>query len=163
MAIDTSSMESYQWLLRALGSYLDEEPSCRITLAETTDGFLVRLQRALHKLDPQIVHFKRQTLKQQLEELAQHRRFVGHARHQGIWSSFPNGHQDFFRALGYELDEAKARAILIDELEDGIVLTYSHPDPNTPDGWDKRMVMLGLKEIEEILNAAFERRKKPQA
>ena len=38
---------TYQWLLRALGAYLDQEPSCRISLTEVPDGFLVRLQRAL--------------------------------------------------------------------------------------------------------------------
>src|SRR5690349_3979474 len=57
MTVDTSRENTYQWLLRALGAYLDEEPSCRISLAEVSDGFLVRLQRALHKLDPQVEHF----------------------------------------------------------------------------------------------------------
>ncbi|HEX6506202.1 MAG TPA: hypothetical protein VF221_01090 [Chloroflexota bacterium] len=161
MSVDSSRENTYQWLLRALGAYLDEEPSCRISLAEVSDGFLVRLQRALHKLDPQVEHFKRETLKEQLEKLSTQRKPSSHARHQGVWSSFPNGHQDFFRALGYELDQASARGILIDELEDGIVVTYSYPDTSNGAKWKKRMVVLGLSEIEAILNAAFERRQKP--
>ena len=69
MSVETSQENTYQWLLRALGAYLDEEPSCRISLAEVSDGFLVRLQRALHKLDPQVEHFKRDTLQEQLARL----------------------------------------------------------------------------------------------
>lgn len=153
---------SYQWLLRSLGAYLDEEPSCRISLTEVSDGFTVRLQRSLHKLEPQVEHFKRETLVEQLQELFQRQtKPVGHARHQGVWSAFPNGHQDFFRALGFELDEASAQGILVDELEDGVVITYSYPDPHDASAWKKRMVVLGTSEIEAILNAAFERRKKP--
>jgi hypothetical protein len=156
-----SQEDTYQWLLRALGAYLDEEPSCRISLAEVSDGFLVRLQRALHKLDPQVEHFKRDTLHEQIDKLASSRKTPARARHQGVWASFPNGHQDFFRALGYELDQANARGILVDELEDGVVVTYSYPDTSQGSKWKKRMVVLGVGEIEAILNAAFERRKKP--
>jgi hypothetical protein len=152
---------TYQWLLRALGAYLDEEPSCRISLAEVSDGFLVRLQRALHKLDPQVEYFKRETLVEQLHNLMGRGRGSNRpARHQGVWSKFPNGHQDFFRALGYELDQSSARGILIEELEDGIVVTYSYPDEENGSQWRKRMVVLGVEEIEAILNAAFERRGK---
>lgn len=155
-------MDTYQSLLRALGSSLDEEPSCRITLVETSDGFLVRLQRALHHLDPQIVQFTREELRKKFEDLVRLRRWPNRAHHQGIWTTLPNGHQDFFRALGYELDQVHARCILIDEVEDGIVVTYSYPDDKSSGAWGKRLVKLDLKEIEHILNTAFERRKKVQ-
>ena len=153
---------TYQWLLRALGAYLDEAPSCRISLAEVPDGFIVRLQRTLHKLEPHVEHFKRETLVQQLEGLFSKGASASQRpRHQGVWSAFPNGHQDFFRALGYELDQSAAKNILVDELEDGIVITYSYPDPDNDAALRKRMLVLGVPQIEEILNAAFERRQKP--
>lgn len=155
---------TYQWLLRALGAYLDEEPSCRISLAEVPDGFIVRLQRALHKLEPEYEHFKRETLVEQVHELFTRKRPSGaRTRHQGIWASFPNGHQDFFRALGYELDDSHASNILIDELEDGLVITYNYPDEQNGQSLKKRLVVLGVEEIEVILNAAFERRGKPSS
>jgi hypothetical protein len=160
MGAEGGQEQSYQWMLRALGAFLDEEPSCRLSLSEVPDGFLVRMQRALHKLDPKVMHFKRETLVEQLAHLMQQRpSAASRARHQGIWAHFPNGHQDFLRALGFELDQASAHGILIDELEDGIVLTYNYPDPETG-AWRKRLVVLGLAEIEEILNAAFERRQR---
>lgn len=151
--------DTYQWLLRGLGAYLDEQPSCRISLAEIPDGFLVRLQRALHKLEPEIVKFDHDSLREQLEQLFETKKHTGRVRHQGIWANFPNGHADFFRALGYELDQEKARNVLIDELEDGIVVTYTHPEDN---GWGKRLVFLTVDDIEKILNAAFERRQRQQ-
>ena len=163
MGAERGRENTYQWMLRALGAFLDEEPACRLSLAEVPDGFIVRMQRALHKLEPIVLHFKRDTLMEQLQQIMQDRK-PGYMRapHQGIWSRFPNGHQDFLRALGYELDDAKASGILIDELEDSIVLTYSYQD--SADGqWHKRVVVLGIAEIEEILNAAFERRRKPAA
>lgn len=159
MVADGDQATSYQWMLRALGGYLDEEPSCRISLVEVPDGFLVRMQRALHKLEPKVEHFKRETVAQQLDQLLHNRKGPGSRQHhQGVWSHFPNGHQDFLRALGFELDQARARAILIDELEDGIVVTYTHPDEGES-VWASRMVVLGLGEIETILNEAFERRR----
>lgn len=152
--------DTYQWMLRALGAHLDEEPSCRITLAEGPDGFLVRLQRHLHKLEPLVYVIRRETLRKQLAELGQARKPAGlRARHQGVWALFPNGHQDFFRALGYELDQRRASMILVDELEDGIVVTYRSPDEERPGEWRKEMFVLGPAEIEDVLNAAFERRK----
>ncbi|MGI8968767.1 MAG: hypothetical protein ACR2GA_06660 [Chloroflexota bacterium] len=158
-AAESGRENTYQWLLRALGAYLDQEPSCRISLTEVSDGFLVRLQRALHKLDPQVEHVTRETLIEQLRDMSGlEAAKQGKARHQGIWAQFPNGHQDFFRALGYELDQEHAQGILVEELEEGIVVTYNYP---VEGGWKKRMVVMGIEDIEAILNAAFERRGKP--
>jgi len=157
----TPTTTSYQWMLRVLGAYLDEEPSCRISMLEVPDGFVVRLQRALHKLEPEVVHFRRDTLREQLDDLMQARTTRKTIpRHQGIWYHFPNGHQDFLRALGFELDEDRACSIFLDELEDGIVLSYTCPEAPGSDTWTKKRVVLGLNEIEAILNAAFERRGK---
>lgn len=148
---------TYQWLLRALGAYLDGEPSGRITLAETAEGFVVRFQGVNTTLDPIVVQLLRETLVEQIHTLLQSTRSTPRTRHQGIWWNFPNGHQDFFRALGFELDEAQAQNVLLDELEDQLILTYSYPDPQ-PGTCGKRMIVLGIADIEAILNAAFERR-----
>lgn len=148
---------TYQWLLRALGAYLDDQPTCRITLTEMSEGFLVRLQRTVSKIDPTVVLLRREHLVDQIHALLDKSRPATGVRHPGVWQNFPNGHQDFFRALGFEFDEAQARGILIDELEDGLVLTYSFRDPESG-AWRKRMALLGVEDIEAILNAAFERR-----
>lgn len=158
MGVESSQETSYQWILRALGAFLDEEPTCRITVAELADGFLIRMQRALHRLEPQVFELKRETLAEQLRQRAGQRTgSPGPIHHQGVWAHFPNGHQDFFRALGYELDESSARGILVDEVENGVVVTYSYPDAGSST-LRKRQVFLGVPEIEQILNTAYERR-----
>jgi len=157
VGIEQGRENTYQWMLRAIGAFMDDEPSCRISLVEVPDGFVVRLQRHLHKLEPIVYQFDRARLLQQLRDLGRLRpKNTNHPRHQGVWADFPNGHQDFFRALGYELDQAEARDILIDEMEDGILLTYR--PANTISG-HKRVVELSVAEIETILNEAFNRRR----
>lgn len=148
---------TYQWLFRALGAYLDGEPSSRITLAETPAGFVVRFQALSTVADPLVVQLHRDTLVDQIHALPRGAKSAAKTRHQGIWWNFPNGHQDFFRALGFELDEAQARNVLLDELEDQLILTYGYPDPDSQAG-RKRVIVLTIADIEAILNAAFERR-----
>lgn len=152
---------TYQGMLRALGAYLDQEASCRITLVEMPDGFVVRMQRHLHKVEPVAWHIRHEDLQDRLRKLmTDHSKRPHNIRHQGIWARFPNGHQDFFRALGFELDDAGARQVLIDELEDGLLVTYKYRDQASDEVWRKRTIKLGESEIEAVLNAAFERRGK---
>lgn len=153
---------SYQSMLRALGSYLDEEPNCRISIVEVPDGFLVRMQRTVYKLEPLVEHFKRDTLVKRVDQFTRTRQSTSvRQRHQGIWAQFPNGHQDFMRALGYEFDGSQARNIVVDELEDGVNLTYTQP--TAEEGWETRTVFLSIEAIETILNEAFNRRRRPGA
>lgn len=154
----TTEGPGYQSMLRALGSYLDEEPSCRISVVEVPDGFLVRMQRTVYKLEPRVELFKRDTLTQHIDQFVRAQLPSGvRQRHQGIWAQFPNGHQDFMRALGYELEGSGARDIVLDELEDGLSLTYTQPAPEG--GWEIRSVFLDTDGIEAVLNEAFNRRR----
>lgn len=158
----TTEQPSYQSMLRTLGSYLDEEPNCRISIVEVPDGFLVRMQRTVYKLEPRVEHFKRDTLVQRVDQFIRTQQSTGvRQRHQGIWAQFPNGHQDFLRALGYEFDGSQARNIVVDELEDGVNLTYTQPAAEG--GWDTRAVFLSIEAIETILNEAFNRRRRAGA
>ncbi len=147
--------DSYEWLLRALGSFLDTSPTCRISLAELPDGFLVRLLHGLDELEPEVMTFDRDALQNQLDRLFQRHKPVFHASHRGVWASFPSGHSDFFRALGHELDRSGAHDILIDELEDGLIVSYVRDHEGRR---SKRALALAPPDIERILNHAFERR-----
>lgn len=159
MEQETNPAATYQTMLRSVGRHLDEEPSCRITLVEVPDGFLVRLQRTVYKLEPRVQHFKREDLLQDSTQFVRSEKPIGvRQRHQGIWSHFPNGHQDFMRALGYELDVAGASSIVIDELEDGVVLTYTRRTSSEKE-WETSVIVLNLEGIETILNDAFNRRR----
>jgi hypothetical protein len=167
-SVDSAPQQlTYQQLFRAVGAYLDRMPSCRITLAELSDGFLIRLHHRLHASETQTMHLQRGTLGQliaHLETLAGDlaRETVPAHKPQGLWAMLPNAHQDVFRALGYELDEAGARNVLIDELEEGMLLIYTYPESHEEASWSKRVVVLGLDELETILNTAFERRRREE-
>lgn len=153
--VRSDRIDTYEWLLRALGSFLDASPACRISLAELPDGFLVRLLHGLDELEPEVMTFDRGALQDQLDRLFQRHKPQFHARHRGVWATFPSGHSDFFRALGHELDRSGAHDILIDELEDGLVVTYVRDYEGRR---SKKALSLAPPDIERILNKAFERR-----
>ena len=154
--------KSYQRLLRAVGAYLDKQPTCRISMVELPDGFVVRVHRSMHEVETHDIRFDQQTLTQQLEQMEDGRTredLLPHVkvRHQGIWKKLPTGHQDVLRALGYELDQENARQVTIDELEDGMILTFRSPD--TPDGASRKYIaVLDLNGLERVVNRAFKRR-----
>lgn len=155
---------SYYVMLRALGAWLDEERPKRFTVLETVDGFSVVLtQNGSGKPQLTEVHFDRDTLSEREKRLREKRRILGSPFGGGnntTWSLAPSGRQDFFRALGYELDDAQASGIILDELDDQLLLTYSYVDPAQGYLWHKRLVQLGHDEIAKILDVARERRQK---
>jgi hypothetical protein len=122
------------------------------------DGFTVITERGAK---PQLeeLHFERATLAEQADQLMRGRNvFVGRQRHE--WALCRAGHEDFLRALGFELDDSEARAVSMDELADGLVVTYSYLDPTQGYSWRKRFVFLRASDIDEIMKAAQSRRRK---
>src|SRR5207302_10594478 len=94
---------SYQRMLRALGGYLDHEPPGRFRVLEVNDGFTVLMERGTAKPSVQQVHFERSTLAEQAEQLVKGRKVFGRsASNTGAPSR--TGHQDFLRAIGFELE-----------------------------------------------------------
>jgi hypothetical protein len=155
---------SYYTMLRALGAWLDEEKPRRFTVLETVDGFTVILtQHGSGKPTLVEVHFDRQSLGDRERRMVEKRRILGNPfgnSHERAWTLSQYGRQDFMRALGYELDDAEAQGLILDELDDRLLLTYSFVDPAQGYLWHKKMVSLGQDEIEKILEVARERRRR---
>jgi hypothetical protein len=159
------SKYSYYLMLRALGAWLDEESPRRFTALETVDGFSVVLTgHGSGRPEISEVHFDRETLTEREKRLVERHRILGNpfgtAGEGGQWHLAPSGRQDFLRALGYELDDADASGVILDELDDQLILTYSYVDPVQGYLWHKRLVQLHPEEISKILDVARERRKK---
>jgi hypothetical protein len=150
---------SYQRLLRALGGYLDQEPPGRFRVLEVLEGFTVLVERGGGRPLVQQVHFERTTLAQQAEQLVRGRKVFSKGPSEN-WHLCRSGHQDFLRALGYELDDSEARGLSVDELEDGLVVTYSYLDPTQGYSWRKHVVLLREPEMQEILKAAKSRKQR---
>jgi hypothetical protein len=154
-AVDTGT---YQELLRAVGAVLDGDNAGKITIVEAGDGFVVRRQRFRHTVvDQAVTHLTRETLGRQALKLREGRPASRVSRRPGLWSSFMHSHQDFLRSLGYELDSVSARQVVIDELYDGLLLSYLQP--MAEGRTEVRSLALTKGDVELILNEAVRRRR----
>lgn len=150
---------SYQGTLRALGAYLDQDVPGRFRVLEFPDGFMLLTENEANGEWLEETHFAYHVLNGQAQQLARGRKLLG-SKYRTGWSLSKTGHQDFLRALGLELDESGARQILLDELEDGVLLTYSYLDPTHGFEWRKQLLMLRTDQIASIIDAAHGRRQR---
>lgn len=67
-------------------------------------------------------------------------------------------YQDLFRAIGYELVDAGAYSIILDELDDGFLLTYQYYNPESGFMLHKRQIQLKRDDTRLILSVAIGRR-----
>jgi hypothetical protein len=156
--------DNYQWKLRALGAFLDTQTASHISLIETRNGFATRYYQHRGATEPTFVLVEEPQLRAITEALRQRRVLTtrpGEPELGGPLSS-QGRYQDFFRALGWELDDLSAGAILLDEQENGVLVTYAFRDPANPEIWSKRSASLGTIEREEIIKAAYGRRRRLQ-
>jgi hypothetical protein len=151
----------YQTALRVIGRHLDSEPAYHVSILEVADGFTVRSHPARHRTDGRIMHFPWDRLHDLTifhsagRDCARRRH-----RHQGIWANFPSGHEDFFRALGYTLDTERANSLSVDEVPEGVAVSYMRPTEENALSFEKCHTVYHKQEIEVMLTSAQERRGK---
>ena len=110
------SRAPYQRILRAIGGYLDGEEQGRFRLVEEHDGYALVLESGPEAL-LKAVHLDLSTLANRADRMVRGK----HPYHAGPgknWSLVSTSHEDVFRALGFELDDARARNVSIDEMLD---------------------------------------------
>ncbi len=129
---------SYQWALRVVGRYLDSEPTNNVSITETNDGFTVRAYSTSIQADERVKHFQWD----RLEDLDQYYRYanrgMGGKPPKVAAPHFPCGHQAALRKLGALLDEEHASGLSVDEVENGLDVSYSHPREDDAQGVEKR-------------------------
>jgi hypothetical protein len=149
----------YEPALRAIGRHLDAEPAYHISVLEVADGFTVRSHPSPHRADGHTLHYSWDRLTDlvvyQIAGRGVRRR---KSRHSGLWEHFPNGHEDFFRALGHELDQERASNLTVDEVDEGVAVSYMRPNPDEPFRMDKIHRVMARDDIESMLKAAQARR-----
>jgi hypothetical protein len=148
----------YQSALRTIGAYLDECGACNINLLEAEKGFAMRYQPHRGSPDTVLVRMDENEIKDLTVELERRRRW-GSFRlgHKGPGSGKPT-YENMLRALGYELDQVLAYSILVDEIDDGMVVTYQYLNPQEGFNARKRMVILGSEVMHAVLEDAQVRR-----
>jgi hypothetical protein len=150
----------YEPALRVIGRHLDAEPAYHVRVVEEADGFTVRSHPSIDRTDERRTHYSWDRLHdlvvyQTAGRGVRRRR----SRHSGLWENFPNGHEDFFRALGHELDQENASNLSVDEVEEGVAVSYTRPSENDPDRPDTVHRMMQRADIEAMLRAAQARRR----
>lgn len=148
----------YQSVLRALGSLLDEHGASSINLLEAENGFAVRYQP--HRGSPETVlaQYNEEGLKNLAGDVDRRRRRKAFHFGGGGGSTERRTYENILRAIGYELDQVQAYSILLDETDDGMVVTYQYLNPQEGFNARKRMVILGTEAMRGVLDDAQSRR-----
>lgn len=125
--------KSYQRALRVVGRYLDSEPSYNVSISETADGFAVRSHSTSRRAEERVMHFEWDRLGDLDTFYAAGRGFGENPkrkRHQNLWENFPCGHERALRTLGSLLDSEDASSLSLDEVENGLDVSYMRPGQN---------------------------------
>jgi hypothetical protein len=149
---------SYEHEFRLIGRWMDQRHPDHIQLVETPEGFAAFWQwghdiRAA--IGRQFAHHDFISLERQARTQRDQRHGTG-ARPNG--SSHPKSYEDLLRALGHELDAASAETVLIEELDDGFLVTYQYRDPGDASTWRKHMAVLVREQAQRLIKQATARR-----
>jgi hypothetical protein len=116
---------TYEEALRVIGRHLDAEPAYYVDIRETSGGFDVHYQVAPQRGDVHINHFSWDRLRDLVIFFTSGRGLPRKkGRYQGMWANLPNGHQGFLRAIGHGFDAEGATDVRVQEVDDGVVLSY---------------------------------------
>jgi len=147
----------YQSVLRALGTFLDDRAASGINLLETEGGFAVRYQPDKRTPQTVLVTMNADEVASLAAEVDRRRRRK--AFHFGGGNAGEHRtYENILRALGYELDQVQAYSILVDEIDEGMVVTYQYLNPQEGFNARKRMVILGTDAMKSVLEDAQARR-----
>ena len=153
----------YESALRVIGRHLDAEPTYNMSLLEVGDGFTVRSQQSRVRTDTRTTQFTWDRLR---DLVVFHVAGRGCARrrprHAGIWENFPNGHEDFFRALGHRLDDEHGANLSVEEVSEGVAITYNLPPVADGATAEKSQIVLAYSDIEVMLEDARQRRNRQE-
>jgi uncharacterized protein YceH (UPF0502 family) len=155
-----TTVDTYQWRMRALGAFLDTHAANDVTVIETQSGFAVRYYQGHDSGDTLFVLVEAAQIRAITEALKGRRRTAfDDAPTSRAPGQVHDRYQDLFRALGWELDDLRARNVMLDEREDGFYVSYLFRDPATGRIKRKRIANLGPVEREAILADAKRRRR----
>jgi hypothetical protein len=159
MAEEQPQRLQYEPALRVIGRHLDAEPTYHLSLLEVADGFTVRSHPSRFRSDARTLQFTWERLKDLVVyNMAGRGCARRRPRHSGIWANFPNGHEDFFRAMGYRLDNEHGTSLSVEELPEGVSVSYMRPMDDDVLQMEKAHVVLAYSDIEKMLEDARRRR-----
>lgn len=155
---DGESRPSYQNSLRALGQYLDRQGAQRVNLLEEVNGYTVRYQLQRDHPDSVFVRLSHDEIPTVATHAEGRKRRGLFGRGRDEHGSSTQTYENVLRALGYELDQVEAYSLLIDEVDEGMLVTYQYLRPTEGFTTRKRMVILGDDAVRAVVEEAEQRR-----
>jgi hypothetical protein len=143
-------------LLRLIGSQLDRAGATGIRLLAVADGFTVTFSSGTAMAQVSMFHVSYDSLL----DSSRHRRLscVLPRRPALPWKRQFNGtYENLIRAVGHELDNARCFTILLDELDEGMLLTYQFFDPEAGFQLHKHRAVLSWEQLATIMTIALAR------
>jgi hypothetical protein len=149
---------TYQDSLRAIGRYFDRNIYRHVLVSEVEDGYIARA------FPGKLGMLKAEGIALPLSDVMA--LIASQSQVRGLTVSdvkmpplCPTGYEDFFRALGFDLDAAGARHISVIELTGGFLVAYTGKDK---DGSTERaQIFYDPARIDETLTKGYQRRGRP--
>lgn len=148
---------TYQNRLRVIGHHLDRGRYRDVAILEIDGGFIARGTSPDHRR-PQALEFPDSRFPD-LMQMALHDR--GRGQHYNTSATLlPTGYEDFFRALGYLLDNQSAIGITVIELDAHLLVAGQQPSDSIAGHKSLRNFerYLSANDIQKLLDDAFNRR-----
>ncbi|HZT95933.1 MAG TPA: hypothetical protein VFB34_03755 [Chloroflexota bacterium] len=151
-----TSPRSYQNDLRAIGRYADDNEMQHIGLYEVEQGFVLRGFGGSDRSTLLAVEIPDSELESLVVKNFTAQSKEGYGGHSHLC---PTGYEDYFRSLGWHLDQHGGKKIGLTEAEDGFLVTYMDL-PATSQGyiWTYRSFIDSKADIQNRLDEAFGRR-----
>ena len=148
---------TYQNRLRVIGHHLDRGQHRDVAILEIDGGFIARATSPKARR-PQALEFPDTQFVELMQEALDYR---GHGQKYNSHASLlPTGYEDFFRALGFLLDNQSALGITVCELDAHLLVAGQQPSASI--AGHKAMQnferYLTRDDIQKLLDDAFKRR-----
>ncbi len=148
---------TYQDALRAIGRYFDRNVYRHVLISEVEDGYVARaFPGHLANLKAEGIALPMSDVMALISSQEQVRGVA--VNDVKMPPLCPTGYEDFFRALGFDLDEARATNVCLVELSGGILVSFTVKNPKGE--IERSQMFYDPPLIDETLTKGYQRRGK---
>jgi len=147
---------SYQNALRAIGRYSDCEQHRAVSLFEVQHGFILRAFSGSDPAQVLAIEIPEDDIQDLIVKNYAERGSRGRATDAGVLSG---RYEDFFRALGFYLDNHNARSLAVTEMVDAVAVSFFElRSTNDAYTWDTQSFVMERDDVNKLLADAAGRR-----
>ena len=148
---------SYQDALRAIGRYFDRNVYRHVLVSEVEDGFIARaFPGHLANLKAEGIALPMSDVMALISSQEQVRGVA--VNDVKMPPLCPTGYEDFFRALGYDLDAARATNVCLVELSGGMLISFTVK--NQKGEIERSQMFYDAQQVDDLLTRGYQRRRR---